>query len=52
MSSYDYTLDKFEFTLYDYDASNDNVEDLFNKYRMFKRNVDEQNKNWGIWVYN
>ena len=47
MSSYDYTLDKSEFALYDYDASNNNVKDLFNKYRMFKKNVDEQNKKLG-----
>lgn len=48
MSSYDDTFDKSQFALYDYDATNNNVKDLFNKYRMFKRNVNEQNKKLGI----
>ncbi len=47
MSSYDDTFDKSQFALYDYDATNDKVKDLFNKYRMFKRNVDGQNKKLG-----
>lgn len=51
MSSYDDTFDKSQFALYDYDATNDNVKDLFNKYRMFKRNVDEQNKKLGYSGY-
>lgn len=51
MSSYDDTFDKSQFALYDYDATNDNVKDLFNKYRMFKRNVDEQNKKMGYSGY-
>ena len=44
MSSYDDTFYKSKFALYDYDASSDNVKDLFNKYRMFRGNVNEQNK--------
>ena len=40
MSSYDDTFDKSQFALYDYDDTNDNAKDLFNKYRMFKRNVN------------
>lgn len=51
MSSYDDTFDKSQFALYDYDAANNNVKDLFNKYRMFKRNVDEQNKKLGYLGY-
>ena len=51
MSSYDDTFDKSQFALYDYDATNNNVKDLFNKYRMFKRNVNEQNKKLGYSGY-
>lgn len=51
MSSYDDTFDKSQFALYDYDATNNNVKDLFNKYRMFKKNVSEQNKKLGYSGY-
>lgn len=51
MSSYDDTFDKSQFALYNYDATNNNVKDLFNKYRMFKKNVSEQNKKLGYSGY-
>lgn len=41
MSKYDKTFDEKEFALYNYNATYKRVEDLFNKYRMFKEAIKE-----------